>query len=177
MNQAMTSQLESILFAAGEPVALTELASVLALSKPQLRTALSGLQEQYVDRGIRLIFNQRQAQLVTAPEMAPTLAKFRQSELRGELSPGVLEALAIIAYRGPVTRPDIDAIRGVRSAGAVRTLAMRGLIDEIGRRDEPGRPILYDTTLELLKHLGISSRQALPSPPPELVAKLKHQVA
>lgn len=164
--------IESVLFASGEPVALTELASLLKVSKPGLIRLLEQLRSDYAERGIRLVFDERNAQLVTAPEVAGQLAKFIQAELRGKLSPGALETLAIIAYRGAVTRPQIDAIRGVHSGQALRTLAVRGLITEVGRTTDPGRPILYDTTLEVYKQLGISGRSELPEVPEALRTKL-----
>lgn len=164
--------IESILFASGEPVTLKDLASLLAISRQDLTARLDELQAAYASRGIRLVRDDRTAQLVTAPEAGEHVARFLNTELRGKLSPGALETLAVIAYKGPVTRPAVDSIRGVNSAGALRTLAVRGLVADVGRTNEPGRPILYDTTLELLKHLGVASRDDLPRPPEELAAKL-----
>ena len=165
--------LEAVLFAAGEPVAISELTGLLDLSKAELTQELETLQAAYADRGIRLVFDNKTAQLVTAPEMGDYLARYLQSELRGKLSPAALETLAIIAYKGPVTRPEIEQIRGVQSAQPVRTLAIRGLITEVGRKKEPGRPMLFDTTIELYKHLGISGRDELPQLPAEIVEKLQ----
>ena len=165
--------LEAVLFAAGEPVALSELAGLLEVSKSELTKELEQLQEACRSRGIRLVFDTKTAQLVTAPELADYLARYLQSELRGKLSPAALETLAIVAYKGPVTRPEIEQIRGVQSAQPVRTLAVRGLITEVGRKKEPGRPMLFDTTIELYKHLGITGRDELPQLPAEIVEKLK----
>lgn len=164
--------LESVLFAAGEPVGLGELASMLSTSKPHLIKLLDELEGDLAERGVRLVRDKRSAQLVTAPEAAPQLARFLQSELRGRLSRGALETLAIIAYRGPVTRPQIDAIRGVQSSAPLRTLAIRGLVAEVGRAQEPGKPYRYDVTLELYKHLGVRGRDELPKVPDELLQKL-----
>lgn len=167
-----TAVIESILFAAGEPVPLGELAAALSVSKPHLVQLLEKVADGYAMRGIRLIFDGRTAQLVTAPETAAEVARFQRAELRGSLSPGALETLAIVAYQGPVTRPQIDTIRGVQSTAPLRTLAIRGLIREVGRASEPGKPYRYDVTLELYKHLGISGRRDLPQAPAELVDKL-----
>lgn len=167
-----TAILESVLFAAGEPVKLSDLAGLLEVSKAHLIKRLEQLRSEYAGRGITLVWDDRTAQMVTAPEMAAPLARFMQTELRGKLSASSLEALAVIAYNGPTTRPHIERIRGVQSAQAMRTLAMRGLITEIGRSPDPGRPIIYDITVELYKHLGISGRAQLPEVPAELLAKL-----
>lgn len=168
------SLIESVLFAAGEPVALGELATTVGVSRPELKKTLAEMAGNYSDRGLRLAVDDRSAQLVTAPDAADTLGRFLQQELRGTLSKSALETLAIVAYRGPATRPDIEQIRGVQSAGPLRTLAIRGLVTDVGRKSEPGRPILYDVTLELYKHLGIGSREELPKLPDALEEKLKH---
>ncbi len=158
----LTATIESILFAAGEPVSLSELSAVSGLNKRDLREALDQLGDELSDRGIRLVDDGKVAQLVTAPESAETIARYVQNELRGSLSQAALETLAIIAYNGPVTRPKIEAIRGVQSSPALRTLSIRGLVSEVGRSDAPGRPIIYDITVELMKSLGIKSRDELP---------------
>lgn len=173
--------IESVLFAAGEPVPLGELAKAVGVGKAELRQTLADMADGYADsgadRGLRLVVDDRAAQLVTAPDAAETLGRFLQEELRGKLSKSALETLAIVAYRGPVTRPDIEQIRGVQSAGPLRTLAIRGLITDVGRKSEPGRPILYDVTLELYKHLGIGSREELPKLPEALETKLQSAAA
>ena len=163
---------ESVLFAAGGPVRFSDLASATGASRGELKTILAALRERYAERGIRLVVGEREAQFATAPEAADTVGRFLRQELRGRLSKGALETLAIVAYRGPVTRPEVESIRGVQSAAPVRTLAIRGLIAEVGRRQEPGRPILYDTTIELLKYLGLGSKDELPSVPEELESRI-----
>jgi segregation and condensation protein B len=164
--------IESVLFAAGEPVQLGDLAKAVDLNKSELKKALQAMSGDYDDRGLRLVVDDRSAQLVTDPAAADTLGRFLQEELRGKLSKSALECLAIIAYRGPATRPDIEQIRGVQSAQPIRTLSIRGLITDVGRKAEPGRPILYDVTLELYKHLGIGSREELPELPEAAKEKL-----
>lgn len=163
--------IEGVLLAAGTPLKLTELAKAAELSKAETVSAIEQYQRN-TDRGVTIVTDGRTAQLVTAPSVAPQVARFTQAELRGNLSPSALETLAIIAYRGPVTRVEIETVRGVQTSGPLRTLAIRGLIEEVGRRQDPGRPILYDTSVELLKHLGISDRSQLPQPPEETDQKL-----
>jgi segregation and condensation protein B len=163
--------IEGVLLAAGEPVKLSELATAAGITKPEVAKAIEAYQEQS-DRGLTIVTDGKTAQLVTAPQVAPQVARFTQAELRGNLSPSALETLAIIAYRGPVTRPEIETVRGVSTSAPLRTLAIRGLIREAGRRQDPGRPILYETSLELLKHLGITSTSELPKPPEQTEQKL-----
>lgn len=176
-NMNKEALIESVLFAAGEPVKLPDLAKAVDLNKSELKKALAAMTESYQGRGLRLAVDDRTAQLVTDPAAADTLGRFLQEELRGKLSKSALEVLAIIAYRGPVTRPDIEQIRGVQSAQPVRTLAIRGLITDVGRKSEPGRPILYDVTLELYKYLGIGSRDELPELPEAAKEKLERAEA
>ena len=169
--------IESVLFAAGEPVALSELAALAGCSKSALRQTLEGMQKDAAGCGIRPVWDTRTVQLVTAPKTAPYLARYLQTELRGALSQSALETLAIVAYRGPATRPQIEAIRGVQSAAAVRTLTIRGLITDVGRSNTPGRPILYQTTVELLNQLGIESAAELPPIPTALTDGLAEREA
>ncbi len=164
--------LESILFASGEPLRKSELARLLGVDKRRLESLLEALQQGYRNRGIRLVTDQRSARLVTAPEAGSLLAEWRQSELRGKLSNSALETLAVIAYRGPITRPEIERVRGVQSVAPLRTLLVRGLVEEVGRASEPGRPYRYVPTLELYQHLGVSGPDELPEMPERLVSKL-----
>lgn len=164
---------ESILFAAGHPVSRADLSSAAGLEKGQLDSVLKELEARLASGGLRLVADKRTVQLVTAPEAATHVARYVQAERRGTLSRSALETLAIIAYRGPVTRPEIEAIRGVSSDGPVRTLSIRGLVREVGHKPGPGRPILYDTTLELLKHLGVRSKSDLPPLPEPIQQKLE----
>jgi segregation and condensation protein B len=100
--------------------------------------------------------------LTTAPEMADLIETFLGLEATTHLSRAALETLAIISYRQPVTRPQVDAIRGVNSDGVMKSLLGKGLLQEVGRTDGPGRPILYGTTPEFLQHFGLSSLSELP---------------
>ena len=105
----------------------------------------------------------RRLQLVTVPQAAPQVEHFLGLEVNLRLSQAALETLAIVAYAQPVTRPQVEAIRGVNSDSVLRTLLAAGLIEEAGRADTVGRPILYQTTFEFLQQFGLSSLQALPA--------------
>ena len=107
-------------------------------------------------------------QMVTAPEIAPYVERLLGLDLSSRLSPAALEVLAIIAYRQPITRAEIEAIRGVNCDGVLRTLSSKGLVGEIGRLEQAGRPILYGTTFEFLQYFGLHGVQDLPPlPKPE----------
>jgi segregation and condensation protein B len=155
--------LEALLFAAPEPVTLQQLATVLNLRTAEVEAALQRLDEDFqAHRGIRIQEHTGKYQLTTAPEMAGLIENFLGLEATSRLSRAALESLAIIAYQQPVTRPQMDNIRGVNSDGVVKSLLSKGLIEEVGRADGPGRPILYGTTEEFLQHFGLSSLKELP---------------
>jgi segregation and condensation protein B len=154
--------LESLLFIAGEPAPIEQLAATLGVEEKFIEAALSSLQEDYKSRGLRLQRNGNHVQLVTAPEAAPYIERFLGLQLSSRLSLPALETLAIVAYRQPVTRAQIETIRGVNSDGVLRTLLNRGLIEEVGRLEQAGRPILYGTTFEFLRHFGLQELRDLP---------------
>ncbi len=162
LNGSITSFIESLLFVADEPVALSDLARTLDVSASRISDAVDRLCETYAGRGLRIQRVNGRVQMVTAPETAPAIERFLGLELSGKLSEAAMETLAIIAYRQPITRPEIDAIRGVNSDGVLRTLLSRGLIEEMGRLDTVGRPILYGTTFAFLQHFGLESLDELP---------------
>ena len=115
-----------------------------------------------LERGLRLQWHSGRVQITTAPEFGSIIENFLGLEATARLSRAALEALAIVAYRQPITRPEIDSIRGVNSDGVMRSLLTKGLIEEIGRAEGPGRPILYGTTTDFLQHFGLSSVEELP---------------
>lgn len=154
--------LESMLFVASGPVAVSRLAKVLNCSASKTQKLLDTLADSYQDRGLRLQWNNQQVQLTTAPAASKVIEQFLGLELTTRLSPAALEVLAIIAYMQPITRPQVDNIRGVNSDGALRTLLSKGLIEELGRLETPGRPILYGSTPEFLQHFGLSTVEELP---------------
>lgn len=153
---------ESLLFVADEPVHVERLATVLGVDIEQVETALHDLAHLYDGRGIRIQRKGQQAQMVTAPESAEYVRRFLGLDLNGKLTPAALETLAIIAYRQPVTRAQIESIRGVNSDSVLRTLINRGLIEEQGRLEQAGRPIVYGTTFEFLQQFGLLSLDQLP---------------
>lgn len=159
---SLKSKVESLLFVAGEPVAIERLAAALDSGKDQVETALQDLAQDYSGRGIRLQRKGQRVQMVTAPDAAGVVRLFLGLELSGKLSPAALETLAIIAYRQPVTRAEIEAVRGVNSDSVLRTLTQRGLVEELDRLDQPGRPIVYGTTFEFLQQFGLVSLEQLP---------------
>lgn len=162
-NQSgLIASIEALLFVAIEPVSPLQLATVLGITTPEVEELLLILQENYQDRGLRLQRHAGKVQLTSAPEKAEIIELFLGLEATSRLSRASLEALAIIAYKQPVTRPSLDAIRGVNSDGVLRSLLTKGLIQELGRSEGPGRPILYGTTPDFLQYFGLSSLSVLP---------------
>jgi segregation and condensation protein B len=159
---SVTAQVEGLLFVADGPVSVGRLAEALEVPSAQVEQALEELAAACLERGLRLQKAGGRAQLVTAPELAAQVERFLGLEARVRLSRAALEALAIIAYRQPITRPEIEAIRGVNSDSVLRTLSSVGLIEEVGRAMTVGRPVLYGTTFEFLQHFGLSSLEDLP---------------
>lgn len=155
--------LESLIFVSGEPVAYAELARALALAEADVVRLLDELAADYNGRGLRLERHNGRVQFVSAPEAASAVERFlRLDAASGKISPAALETLGVIAYRQPITRPGIEAVRGVDVSGALRTLQQRGLIAEVGRLAAVGRPVLYGTTEEFLRQFGLSSLDDLP---------------
>jgi segregation and condensation protein B len=155
--------LESLLFVASGPVSPSRLAAALDVSPATVRELLQVLEEQYKHRGLRLQWSGNGlVQLTTAPEAAAAVERFLGLEVTSRLSQAALETLAIVAYMQPVTRPQIDQVRGVNSDGALRSLLSKGMIEEIGRLEKPGRPILYGTTPDFLQSFGLGALAEMP---------------
>lgn len=154
--------IESLLFVADEPVSVNRLAEALEVSPGDIEGALRELRETLEDRGLRLERLRTQVQLVTAPEAAPHIQHFLGLSSRRRLSTAALETLAIIAYRQPISRPEIEAIRGVNCDSVLRTLLSADLIEDLGRADTIGRPILYGTNFSFLQHFGLEKIEDLP---------------
>ena len=154
--------LESILFVASGPVPLQRLATALETTSTAVHTLLNDLSQQYQQRGLRLQWSGSEVQLTTAPEASSVIERFLGLEVTTRLTQAALEVLAIVAYLQPITRPQVDQIRGVNSDGSLRTLLSKGLIEENGRLDTPGRPILYGTTPEFLQHFGLGTIAEMP---------------
>jgi len=161
-NIDVLNLLEALLFVAPGAVPPSQLASALDLPVKEVEDGLKTLEAYFSSRGIRLQWHMGRVQLTTAPETAALVERFLGLEATSRLSRAALETLAIIAYQQPVTRPEIDAIRGVNSDGVLKSLLSKGLISEAGRAERPGRPILYTTTSDFLGHFGLSSLTELP---------------
>lgn len=156
--------LESILYVAGEPVRVDALAHALNLTMKELEPAIEQLRETCLldKRGLRLNRHGAEIQLSINPEYAKYVEVFLQPIKKQSLSQAVMETLAIIAYRQPVTRGDIEAVRGVKCDYSVQLLLARGLIEEKGRKETLGRPVLYGTTDKFLEHFGLEGLMDLP---------------
>ncbi|HBX69034.1 MAG TPA: SMC-Scp complex subunit ScpB [Chloroflexi bacterium] len=159
---SLNAQIEALLFVAPGAVNIGQLATTLGVTNRVVESALEELEQNYQNRGIRLQRFGGRVQLTSAPEAAEAIETFLGLEATSRLSSAALEALAIIAYQQPVTRPQVDAIRGVNSDGVMKNLLHKGLIQEVGRAEGPGRPILYSTTPEFLGHFGLASLEELP---------------
>jgi segregation and condensation protein B len=161
-NLPLKGQIESLLFVAGEPVSCSRLATVLQVERSRVDEVLAELEADYQARGFRLQRKGELAQLVSAPEAAEPVRIFLGLELSSRVSAAALETLAIVAYRQPVTRAEIEKVRGVNSDSVLRTLVARGLVEEQGRLEQAGRPIIYGTTFEFLQQFGLTSLEQLP---------------
>ena len=155
----LESQIESILFFKNEPVTLGELSKLLDTPREKLQITVNKLQEEYKNRGIVLVTNDDEVSFGTSPETSELIEKLQKEEFSRELGRAGLETLAIVLYRGPVARREIDHIRGVNSGFTLRALLLRGLIE---RTESNGRSHVYKPTLKLFQHLGISKKEDLP---------------
>ena len=158
----LKASLEAVLFVAPVPVNLTQLASALETTEAEVEAGLQELAQDYQERGLRIQWHAGRIQLTTAPEVGEIVERFLGLEINSHLSQAALEALSIVAYEQPVTRPEVDNIRGVNSDGVMRSLLHKGLIQDVGRAEGPGRPILYATTPEFLQQFGLNSIEEMP---------------
>ena len=155
---------EAILFVTGDAVEKKELARAMGLTDGELEETLDALESGYDfdRRGLRLLRFGAHVQLATRPDYAPYVEKLLQPVQKQSLSQAVMETLAVIAYRQPVTKGEIEQIRGVKCDYSVQSLVSKGLVEEVGRKEALGRPILYGTTDAFLRHFCISSLADLP---------------
>jgi len=154
--------LEAMLFASPQPVTLDDMVSAASLSPVAAQAALDTLKTRLQTCGLRLQEHKGHYQMVSAPEAAPCVERLLGLEINLRLSQAALETLSIVAYAQPVTRPHIEAIRGVNSDSVIRTLLAAGLIEDVGRAESVGRPILYGTTVEFLQQFGLEKPEDLP---------------
>jgi segregation and condensation protein B len=159
---SLNAQIEALLFVAPSAVSISQLATALGVTNRAVENSLEELEQSYQKRGLRLQRHSGRIQMTSAPEAAEAIETFLGLEATSRLSSAALEALAIIAYQQPVTRPQVDAIRGVNSDGVMKNLLHKGLIQEVGRAEGPGRPIMYSTTPEFLGYFGLTSLEELP---------------
>jgi segregation and condensation protein B len=159
---SLASQVEALLYASGEPASLAALAGALDATNGEIEAALEELTALYAVRGIRLQRSGNKVQLVTAPEIASKVQKFLGLEEVNKLSPAALETLAIIAYNQPITRPQMEMIRGVNCDGVITTLMARNLVQELGRADTVGHPMRYGVSFEFLQYFGLRNVHELP---------------
>jgi segregation and condensation protein B len=157
--------LEAMLFASGEAEDFATLSTVLGWSQRDVRASVMALECQLLqeERGIVLQRSGDSVQLVTAPKHAPVIERLLGIERRTRLSSAALETLALVAYRQPVTRAEIESVRGVDSSGVLSTLVARELIEAMGRRPSPGNPVEYRTTPAFLQFFGLTSLDELPA--------------
>jgi len=167
---SLLARLQALLFVAPGTVPPGQLATALEISAQEVESGLTALETRYAedgsDHGLRIQRIHGRIQLTSAPQAAPLIERFLGLDATSRLSRAALEALSIIAYQEPVTRPQIDSIRGVNSDGVLKSLLSKGLIQEVGRAEAPGRPILYSITQDFLQHFGLNSLTDLPPLPP-----------
>jgi segregation and condensation protein B len=157
----LKAALESILFVADQPVDVMHLHRVLEIPVEAVEDLITMLTADYEDRGIRIARLKDTIRMVTSPDSAPYVQAFLGLEQTVRLSPAALETLAIIAFKQPVTRGQVESIRGVNSDGVIATLEGRGLIEEVGEQESAGHPRLYGTTMSFLQHFGLESLDEL----------------
>ncbi|MBS7306345.1 MAG: SMC-Scp complex subunit ScpB [Lachnospiraceae bacterium] len=171
---------EAVLFAMGNSVELKKLASVLNMSDTETKALIGSMQEEYnsdVNRGITIVELEGSIQMCSKTEMYEHLMKIATVPKHYSLTDTVLETLSIVAYKQPVTRIEIEKIRGVNCDHAVNKLLEYGLITELGRLDAPGRPLLFGTTEEFLRCFGVKSLDELPTVSAERLEEFKKEAA
>ncbi|HTI13674.1 MAG TPA: SMC-Scp complex subunit ScpB [Dictyobacter sp.] len=163
-DQQLAAAIESLLFVSGRPLERNELRKLLHINEERLTLALQLLEQEFIsrERGIRLQRLGEQVQLVTAPEYAHYVAALLDLPTTARLTTAAMETLAVVAYRQPLTRSQIEAIRGVNSDRALTSLLQHGLVAEIGRAPTVGRPALFATTAEFLQQFGLTALEQLP---------------
>ncbi len=169
--------IEAILFTMGESVELEKIAAAIEHDEETTRKLIHNMADRYEaeDRGVRIIELDNSFQMCTKPEAYEYLIRIAKQPKKYVLTDVLLETLSIIAYRQPVTKLEIEKIRGVKTDHAVNKLVEYELVQEVGRLDAPGRPILFGTTEEFLRHFGVTSLEELPNLNPEQVEDLKEQ--
>ena len=176
-EKELLGAVEAILFAMGESVSLSKIASAIGKDETEAKRLLEELKKQYQkkERGIQLIELEDSYQLCTKPELYDYLIQVAKQPKKHVLTDVLLETLAIVAYKQPVTKIEIEKIRGVKSDYAVNKLVEYDLVCEVGRLDAPGKPLLFGTTEEFLRRFGVQSVEELPSIAPEQLEDFKEE--
>ncbi len=166
-NKQLMSAVESLLFASGEAVPAEKIAEVLEIDGGHAAELIAGLRQEYEERqgGMRIVRMADSYQMVTHTEHAGYIRKLLEIRRNTPLSPAALEVLAVVAYNQPVTKSFIEQVRGVDCSGVISSLYEKGLIEERGRLELPGRPLLYGTTVDFLRCFGMGSLEELPKLP------------
>lgn len=169
INKKQVASVEAVLFAAAEPIEYTKIATALGMDDEQILLCIDALKEKYnaEDSGICLLQLDVKYQLCSKKEYVEAVRSVLDLKRNAPLSQAAFEVLAIIAYNQPITKPYIEQIRGVDCSGVVNTLCQRGLVEEKGRLDVPGRPVLYGTTSDFLRCFSLNSLSELPELPKE----------
>lgn len=180
MNESVKkteAAVEAVLFSVGDAVRLKDLASVLSVDEKTLEKVLSDMMLRYEeeDRGIRLVKLEQSYQLCTKQEYYDILSGLVHMPKKHSLTDSLMETLSIVAYKQPVTRQEIEAIRGVSCVHAINRLVEYNLIMEVGRLDAVGRPILFGTTEDFLRCFGVSSMDELPSITPDKIERFRQE--
>ncbi len=157
----LTAQLEAYLFWKGEPAKIGDLAKTLQTTPDEIENAIRNLIHLYENRGITILYQNGEVQMVTAPAASKLIEDLTREELNKDLGKAGLETLAVIVYKGPISRSEVDYIRGVNSSFIMRNLLVRGLIEKT-QSQKDSRVTLYQATLDLTKHLGLNSIEELP---------------
>jgi segregation and condensation protein B len=168
MNLIMARAIiESLIFASSEPITGKTIGEIVGISEHTVKQIISDLIEEYKHnkRGVQIKEVANGFQFCTHPECAPYIAKLQKVPRNVGLSQAAIETLAIVAYKQPITKAEIEALRGVSAESAITTLVDKGLVEEAGRKDSPGRPIMYRTTKEFLKYFGLNDLNELPAIP------------
>lgn len=175
--QKLEAAIEAILFAMGDSVELRHIANAIEHDEKTTRNIIRNMMDKYnvQDRGVRILELEQSFQMCTKSEMYDYLIRIAKQPKKHVLTEIMMETLSIVAYKQPVTKLEIEKIRGVKSDHAMNKLVEYGLVEEVGRLNVPGRPILFATTEEFLRRFGIQNIEELPSLDQELIEEFKNE--
>ncbi len=165
-DQQLKSAIEALLFVSGNPLTVDRLKGIFEeASKERIEAQLEALRQDYASRGAGVMLSEVAGgwQLATCPEQVSWIRKFKSVKVSTKLSRAALETLAIVAYKQPITRTEVEAIRGVNIGGIIRNLMERRLVKIVGKKDVPGKPMLYGTSVEFLQYFGLKDLSSLPT--------------